>query len=501
MKRMTRRVTAALLALALLPVVSAQAVVSEDFYEETPGVYHILEETAPSGSALLPRVQRYEGQFPDVREEDWFYAYIAASYEYALINGRDRGFEPNSDITVAELLTLSARIRAAYEGESIPAPVDGEPWYGPYISYLLQKGLLDLSLAAYDVPATRAQLAGIFALSLPEQCYDARNADLVTAAWESGRFLRDVREDTPNQEQILWLYRQGLLNGMDDTGSFWPERTTTRAETAALVTRMVQPDLRITLDWFVPPWYSALGKTLADLVPAPDSVPSDAPSYSDNDTIDALLRQMLASGENTLRLYYPRPLTRSDAATLARVFTIHVKGYCEQMYNTVLCSTYSDGSAKLTFSATACTDEQLARYREEAMERAIEVHDMLWETGQLTKDMSQYEIAETYYRWLCEHCVYDFGGAYDDYSLSHITYSALNVGKAVCDGYTGAYNLFLKLEGISCYGRPNRDHIWTVAVLDGTEYHIDTTWGDQSEEIDMSFFAMSAAESYERHPW
>ena len=74
-------------------------------------------------------------------------------------------------------------------------------------------------------------------------------------------------------------------------------------------------------------------------------------------------------------------------------------------------------------------------------------------------------------------------------------------GKAVCDGYTGAYNLLLKLEGIDCYALPNATHIWTVAVLDGKTVHIDTTWGDQGATAAEEYFAMTPEQSYTLHPW
>ena len=176
------------------------------------------------------------------------------------------------------------------------------------------------------------------------------------------------------------------------------------------------------------------------------------------------------------------------------------KSYCDQMYNYVLVrGDNREGIATLTFSATACTDSQLAQYREQTMAKAIEVHDTLWETGQLTSEMSQYEIARVYFRWLCDHCVYDHPGADDESSISHTAYSALINGEAVCDGYTGAYNLFLKLEGIDCYALANSTHIWTVATLDGLEYHIDTTWGDQIGYIDMYYFGMTPAQSAAIH--
>ena len=162
------------------------------------------------------------------------------------------------------------------------------------------------------------------------------------------------------------------------------------------------------------------------------------------------------------------------------------------MYNAVSCKSYSTGKVSLAFSSTACTDTQLETYRTKALAAAVKVHDALWESGELSYGMSQYEIAQVYYQWLCEHCRYD-DGAGDD-SLSHLAYGALVNGLAVCDGYTGAYNLLLKLEGID-------SHIWTVAKLDGRTYHIDVTWGDQYGRTDLRYFGMSAEQSRKYHPW
>ena len=464
----------------------------------------LLSLNARAESALLPRELTYEGQFADVQTTDWYYPYVAASYEYGLINGRGDGFAPDEPITVAELLTLSARLHAAWAGETIADAQGGEVWYAPYAAYLTASGLLPEGLAdSANVPATRAELAAILARALPAECYDGRNDELVASAHRSGGYITDVNDDTPYAGEILWLYRQGLLAGMDAAGSYQPDKTTTRAETAALLTRMVDPALRVTLEWTVSAYRSAAGSTLAGLICAPQSAPKD-PAPDDTAAIDAAVRQMLSSGENTLELEYPRGIMKSGAAALARALSACVKGYCEQMYNTVECVySLSGGRVTATFSASGCKDEELARYRTVTMEKAIEVHDTLWESGQLTADMSQYEIARVYYRWLCDNCAYDSVNARNDYSLSHIAYSALIDGKAVCDGYTGAYNLFLKLEGIECHAMPSdkTNHIWTVATLDGTQYHIDVTWGDETGGIDWSYFGMTAEEAYRAHPW
>ena len=130
------------------------------------------------------------------------------------------------------------------------------------------------------------------------------------------------------------------------------------------------------------------------------------------------------------------------------------------------------------------------------MEAAIEIHDRLWKDGYISSDMSEYEKARAYFTWLCGNCRYDYHST--ETSLSHSGYSALVEGLAVCDGYTAAYNLLLKLEGISCSTASTDDHIWTVAVLDGKTYHIDPTWGDQATSVDYRYFAMSQQEAMGR---
>ena len=92
------------------------------------------------------------------------------------------------------------------------------------------------------------------------------------------------------------------------------------------------------------------------------------------------------------------------------------------MYNAVSCRSYSTGKVVLTFSSTACTDKTLESYRAKALAAAIKVHDSLWESGTLNYDMSQYEIARTYFQWLCDHCRYDNAAADD--SASHLAYGA-----------------------------------------------------------------------------
>ncbi len=102
------------------------------------------------------------------------------------------------------------------------------------------------------------------------------------------------------------------------------------------------------------------------------------------------------------------------------------------------------GEIQLTFSATGA-ESQTETYRKATMERAIAIHDQLWQEGTLNASMTEREIAAVYYDWICRHCVYDTGA--DSGSISHLPYSLFARGTAVCDGYTGAYNLLLGPNG------------------------------------------------------
>ena len=110
------------------------------------------------------------------------------------------------------------------------------------------------------------------------------------------------------------------------------------------------------------------------------------------------------------------------------------------------------------------------------MAAALDIQRQLWESGQLTSSMTDTEKARVYFTWICENCTYDYNAG--DKSLSHIPYGLFANGTAVCDG-----------------------HIWTVAMLDGQEVHIDTTWGDTGDGVDYGFFAMTAAQSWAHHSW
>lgn len=479
---MKKRIFTCLLALCLLLAIPAHA--------------------AEDSTANFVRSKTYSGQFSDLAADSVFYGNVAALYEYGLSVGKPDGtFGLQDSVTVGQIVIFAGRIRSLYESGDPEASPDAYGGDGDssevsrYLRYLQAEGVLGTELdGSLSKPATRAQVAHVLANTLPEEALPSVHTDLVNQAYAARLAITDVTEYTPYYSDILALYRKGISIGSDETGSFLPNAFITRGAAAAMLTRMVDPALRVTPQWNLAGSHSARGTTLADLV-EPGTYLS---SPSTGEELEQTVRYMLSSGSNQMSLQFPS-ISAVQARKVMEEALSMVKSFCEQGYNSVSCSYNLAGTVTLTFSSMGLTAEETASCRNSALESAIAVHDQLWAEGLLTENMTETEKARVYYDWICENCVYDYSD--DESPLSHIPYGLFAKGTAVCDGYTGAYNLFLKLEGIDCYALSNTGHIWTVASLDGTEVHIDTTWGDSGSRPSYAYFAMTPQESWREHPW
>ena len=456
--------------------------------------------TIPAQAAQEPgftRQRTYAGEFSDLTPASPFYDNVAALYEYGLANGKADGtFGLQDPLTVGQVVIFAGRVRSLWqagdpEAGAAACAAEGDSAALPYLRYLQQEGVLGTELdGSLSAPATRAQVAHVLAGTLPEEVLPSVYDELVTQGYASRRFIADVSEYTPYYQDILALYRKGVSAGSDAAGSFLPNEPVTRGAAAAMLTRMVDPALRVQLRWDLSSLYSAAGTTLADLVEPGTYVLAPATQ----EELESSIRYMLAHGNDQLIFYYPG-VSDDEARQLMNRSLSVMKAYCEQGYNEVRC-TRGTGLLTLTFGA-AGAGSSLQDYRAAAMEAAIAAHDQLWAEGTLRPDMTELEKARIYYGWICDNAIYDYQAR--DNSLSHIPYNLFVNHRAVCDGYTGAYNLLLKLEGIRCSTIIQGDHIWTTATLDGTEYHIDTTWGDSAGAVNYDYFAMTPQQSQELH--
>lgn len=462
----------------------------------------LLLTVPPAQAAQEPgfaRSRTYAGEFSDLTPASPFYDNAAALYEYGLSNGKDDGtFGLGDPVTLGQAVIFAGRVRGLYRTGNAEAALayrhETTPGALAYLRYLQAEGVLETDFVKdymdFYEPASRAQVAHVLAKVLPEEALPPVHGELVTVAYSSRRFIPDVDEYTPYYQDILDLYRKGVSAGSDAAGSFLPDQPITRGALAAMLTRMLDPALRVRPQWDLSHLYSAEGTTLSDLVEPGEFFPTP----SNQEELESSLRYMLAEGNDQLVFHLPG-LSEEESRQLMDLSLTVMKDHCEQGYNQVHCA-WGRGLVTLTFTA-AGAGKRTQEYRAASMEAAIAVHDRLWEEGVLRLDMTEKEKALVYYDWICDNCAYDYHAKED--SISHIPYSLFAKQTAVCDGYTGAYNLLLKLEGIRCSTIIRGDHIWTVATLDGTEVHIDTTWGDSGSETIYDYFAMTPQASMKIH--
>jgi hypothetical protein len=98
------------------------------------------------------------------------------------------------------------------------------------------------------------------------------------------------------------------------------------------------------------------------------------------------------------------------------------------------------------------------------------------------KTASDFEIAQALHDYLVRTCSYNTGAAEGNDALSpaYTAYGALVKGSAVCQGYALAYKLLLSRAGVPAVFVASHDmgHAWNMVKIDGSWYHVDTTWDD-----------------------
>ena len=148
-----------------------------------------------------------EMKFTDVKESDWFYAYVADLYNDGVVSGMtETTFAPNGTLTYGQALKLVTIIANLDD----PAPT-GTHWASGYLTLAKNRGWLTEDV---DLDGTITRLAF---------CRIAAKAKKLTEQPESNPFT-----DTSDPD-VLALYKVSVINGMTDT-TFRPDGLLTRAQ-------------------------------------------------------------------------------------------------------------------------------------------------------------------------------------------------------------------------------------------------------------------------------
>ena len=223
----------------------------------------LSEETFPS-------VNEYVG-YADVAETDWFYENAKLCYEVGLMEGSNIGFEPYATMTTAQVFAITARMAESILGYSLPTDDGSDTWYAPYVTFLTAMGIPvpeDI-----EAPISRYDFITLLAAVIPEEYLSPINS--ITT-------LPDTSD-----ANVLAFYNAGILTGMDDYGTFMGDKTLTRAEASAMLSRIVREELRIS---FTP----AVAETVTDdLAMTLLGYSGDSIFFTDNGEVTITLEEAL----------------------------------------------------------------------------------------------------------------------------------------------------------------------------------------------------------------
>ncbi len=180
----------------------------------------------------------YSNNFADVTPEQWYAENVATVYELGLVNGKSATeFVPEGNVTIAESITLAARIHNTYYGTNHTFS-SSTPWYQSYVDYAVENGIIkSKQFENFDILATRSDFASIMANSLPKKEFNVIN-NVVHGN------IPDLYAYMPCAESVYTLYNAGILSGSDEYGTFYPDSNIKRSEVAAIVARVAQKDSR-----------------------------------------------------------------------------------------------------------------------------------------------------------------------------------------------------------------------------------------------------------------
>lgn len=218
---------------------------SEQYTFQNVDKNHTISAQFASLNRFSKKNEYVPGKFYDIDESDWFgtgkQGVIAKAYELGIMNGyQDGTFYADGNIRISEAIKMAAVVHNIYNGGT-GVFEQGEPWYQVYVNYAVSNGIIKESdfdeLTAY---ATRAEMAYIFANSINEP--DLNEINNISS-------IPDVSIRSRYGKEIYRLYNAGVLTGNDAAGTFAPDSNITRAQAAAIISRIVIADERRNLSF------------------------------------------------------------------------------------------------------------------------------------------------------------------------------------------------------------------------------------------------------------
>jgi len=184
--------------------------------------------------------------FKDVLRGTWYFDDVVNAHSRGLVSGMTlTAYEPAGTLTIAQCVKLAACMHQLYHEKAVTlVPDEGKDWFRPFADYALENGILDAEESNYNAVITRRQFVTLFFRALPASSYRQIN-EIADGT------IPDVDGTAAGDSEIYTFYRAGILSGYTQTAgyaehAFGPKSSITRAEVAAIMSRMFDSAKRVS---------------------------------------------------------------------------------------------------------------------------------------------------------------------------------------------------------------------------------------------------------------
>ena len=222
------------------------------------------QTTQPGTQPETPVQPAGTASFTDVPEGEWFTPYVTELAQLGSVKGYEDGtFRPNGTITRVEVCTIllgAFPVDKAFESSQIAqaearaAQANGTFWANGNIGRANLCGIQDFgySKTEWNKLATREEIAyminRVYSYAQKAQGNNqplSFNNEAVALVGDYGTAVAGSRYEN----QILWLYSNGIISGVNANGDYNPKANTTRAECCTMTVSLLHPENWKQIDW------------------------------------------------------------------------------------------------------------------------------------------------------------------------------------------------------------------------------------------------------------
>lgn len=180
--------------------------------------------------------------FSDVYVTSWYYENVMDISVNGYMQGvGENHFQPDENLTRGMMVTILGRMAGItiedYSLNTYFEDVSSEDWYGPYVTWAKENGItegMSSSIFAPDVEINREQMVTFCA-----RFVDVMGWNLQNEGKQPYVFYDDDKISEWAKESMELMYHAGIVQG-DDYGRFLPKDTATRAQIAAVISRLCE---------------------------------------------------------------------------------------------------------------------------------------------------------------------------------------------------------------------------------------------------------------------